>query len=471
MLVIAQAHLAKVRAKYVRTSAALFEHSPELHVDLVSPASLPEGIPDLGVLGLEARAAWGSGEEASLEWPGEANATEESDILPRGVDVVGVWNGKAGKGLPPRPAAVRRNRLMGYDGIEAHAAAVAQAEADDDEPALLKRSTAKKTGKASLTDYADEMLWTGDITIGTPAVSYTVDFDTGSADLWVPSVSCTSAACTSHTSYNPSKSSSSRFQSAYKLSIAYGDGSSTTGKVYKDTVSVAGLTVANQYFGAATAESAQFADDPFDGLFGLAFESISTMGVRPFFQSLVKAATLRQNRFSFKLGASGSELFLGGANSKRFKAGTTAWYPLTSASYWVIKSRAYVGGKKVSALGSFNAIIDTGTSVVIAPVAAAKAFWAKVPGATAYGGGYYEYPCAMSTEVGLAFGPSSTKEWKISSAALSLGLVAEGSSRCVGSVVGADVGLNAWIVGSTFLENVYSTFDVDNKRVGFSQLT
>ena len=97
-------------------------------------------------------------------------------------------------------------------------------------------------------------------------------------------------------------------------------------------------------------------------------------------------------QFSFYLAPSGSELFLGGLNSAHYKSGSTHFYPVTSQSYWLISGRANVGDQQVESLGSFSAVIDTGTSVVIAPTASAKRFWDAVPNSGAYGGGYYTYP-------------------------------------------------------------------------------
>lgn len=41
----------------------------------------------------------------------------------------------------------------------------------------------------------------GDISVGTPAQHFTACFDTGSADLWLPSDSCMSASCSLHQQY------------------------------------------------------------------------------------------------------------------------------------------------------------------------------------------------------------------------------------------------------------------------------
>lgn len=230
--------------------------------------------------------------------------------------------------------------------------------------------------------------WVRLLCLGTPSLQLTIsffNFGISSADLWVPSASCNSAACNPHTKYDPTKSSTSATVAGAQLSISYGDGSSTTGTVYKDTITIAGLTATGQTFGAADSMSSDWQDDPMDGIFGMGYQAISQLNTPPVFQTvskpfiflwdhtltfdsnhqLIKDGAVAKSQFSFKLGASGPELFLGGMNPSLYVSGTTSWYPVTSQAYWTISATANVAGTPVSALGSFNAIIDTGTSVVV----------------------------------------------------------------------------------------------------------
>lgn len=72
-------------------------------------------------------------------------------------------------------------------------------------------------------------------------MSFTMDFDTGSSDMYLPGVTCTQN-CRGHKLYNPRTSSSSRDYNQ-TFEFAFEDDSSVSGEVYQDSVSVSPFTV------------------------------------------------------------------------------------------------------------------------------------------------------------------------------------------------------------------------------------
>lgn len=83
----------------------------------------------------------------------------------------------------------------------------------------------------------------GSVSIGTPAQSFQVVFDTGSADFWVPSASCTEhqSNCHGKKSYDPNASSSYAAVVAgakSEFQIEYGSGP-VSGEFATDTVRLA----------------------------------------------------------------------------------------------------------------------------------------------------------------------------------------------------------------------------------------
>lgn len=95
-------------------------------------------------------------------------------------------------------------------------------------------------------------------------------------------------------------------------------------------------------------------------------------------------------QFSFKLAETGSELYLGGTNPAHY-TGDLEWHNLVSESYWVINANVAANGN--AAVTGKGMIVDTGTTVIVAPTGDALALWSRVPGAASYSNGYYTFPC------------------------------------------------------------------------------
>jgi hypothetical protein len=126
---------------------------------------------------------------------------------------------------------------------------------------LSKRDTGH--GSVPLTD-DNSALWYGTISVGTPAEPFTgmtlssgyrlpsdpapctVDFDTGSSDLFVPSERCGSS-CSGHKKYDPLASSTSH-DLGKNFTLLYGDNSTVSGEQCTDNVTIAGLEVRRAIF-------------------------------------------------------------------------------------------------------------------------------------------------------------------------------------------------------------------------------
>ncbi|KAF8267788.1 acid protease [Lactarius quietus] len=346
-------------------------------------------------------------------------------------------------------------------------------------PRLGSRSSSKSAAEPLINFDDEDSIWYGYVSVGTPAQkNFTVFFDTGSSDAWFASTLCNSTFCNGHHLYNPgtSKTAVDLHKTTF---LTYGSNTTNaTVEQYADTVTVAGLTAYNQTLGAVLTYTYGFnvSNYPLDGLIGLGYQSISQYNATPFFQTLVAQDQVAEPVFSFYLAENGSEVYLGGTNSKHYKGEFTN-VPVTDQSYWqTTLGGISIGGHSVR-LNETRAIIDTGTSLIIGNQSDVEAFYALIPGSAPANPadvpeGYFQYPCNDSTVISFKFGD---RDFALPSSSFNLGPIDNTTkTTCVGGVAYMpdllDFNFTLWVMGDIFLQNYYTKFDLGNNQIGFADL-
>ncbi|XBH65442.1 hypothetical protein VPH35_119034 [Triticum aestivum] len=215
----------------------------------------------------------------------------------------------------------------------------------------------------------------GEVGVGTPPQNFTVIFDTGSADFWVPSSKCfLSIGCYLHASYKASKSATYK-KNGKRVALRYGTGA-ISGYLSQDNVQVGGVVVKNQDFIEATREpSITFMFRKFDGILGLGFKEIARGGVEPVWYNMVNQHLVGSPVFSFWFNrhageGHGGEIVFGGIDPKHHKE-EHKYVPVTKKGYWQFDmGDVLIGGKSTGLCTSrCAAIADSGTSLLVGPTA------------------------------------------------------------------------------------------------------
>ncbi|NXB59459.1 PEPA protein, partial [Struthidea cinerea] len=316
-----------------------------------------------------------------------------------------------------------------------------------------------------LENYMDDEYF-GTISIGTPPQEFTVVFDTGSSNLWVPSVFCSSPACRNHNRFNPAESST--FLSTNDtLFIAYGTGS-MTGVLGYDTVNVAGINVRNQIFGLAETEPGDFFYyTPFDGILGLAFPSIASSGATPVFDNMMMENLVDRHLFSVYLSrdSQGGSFVLFGAIDPYYTTKGISWIPLSAETYWQITMESVsISGAPVACSSGCQAIVDTGTTLLAVPIRALRNLLSHL-GATSSG----EISCEAASNLPDLIFHIHGKEFPVPPRAY----VLRSDGYCTLGLQGMDVPTEEgelWILGDVFIREYYVIFDRANNKVGLSRL-
>ncbi|KAJ2742791.1 aspartic proteinase precursor [Coemansia sp. BCRC 34301] len=307
----------------------------------------------------------------------------------------------------------------------------------------------------------------GEIQLGTPPQQFSVVFDTGSSDFWIPSIDCDSVACSAHSRFNHS-ASKSYVTSHLSFSLNYGTGG-LIGQVGSDTMLIGNVSAPGLHVGVATHMGKFFRTTLFDGVFGLGFPKLSRIQADPPLYTMIQSGLLAKPVFSFwvregKNGQhAGGEVVLGGVNERRFE-GRARTIPIVRKMYWEVELNGLlINESEVPNISSQTAIIDTGTALIVLPAVDADAvnqFLGAVPLFDEYG--LYAIDCHKDNK--------PTIKFVLAGETFAIGpshyILPVGKNRCVTAFAASTTqDLSRWVIGTSFLRAWHTTFDVEKFEV------
>jgi hypothetical protein len=233
-----------------------------------------------------------------------------------------------------------------------------------------------------------------------------------------------------------------------------------SGHLGTDTVSVAGLTIPEQSFAIASTLSDNFAYTPFDGILGLGFTYISTSGLQPPFHNMIAGNLLDEPIFAMYATKEGGEIDLGGIDRTRIK-GDITYSNIIEEGYWKIKMDGFgVSGNKMG--DEREAIVDTGTTLIIVPIADAELIHDKIPGAVAAGDSSYLIPCSIKESDFLLSLWFNGKVHNLKGADLVMASVDSKRGMCLSGIAGQDFSKSTptWVLGDVFFRSFYTVCSI-----------
>ncbi|KAH7143074.1 aspartic peptidase domain-containing protein [Fusarium sp. MPI-SDFR-AT-0072] len=297
---------------------------------------------------------------------------------------------------------------------------------------------------------ADE-IYIADVKVGTPPQTLKMALDTGSADLWVQSTDTIYRA-------NPEV-----------------DGTHADGIVYLDTVRLGDFELKNTAIQSAQIVTPRFErETELTGILGLAKSLPSNIDpptpclldkLRPLLDDPVFTVDMRRNatgRFDF-----------GYIDESRAKDNISWMATREDSPHWDVTfdTTAWTGLRQVWMGHTFEATIDTGTTLLFLPGDLASMYWYDVPGMRVDPrlGDSFTFPCKFSNDLpDLMFKVPGTEHiLNIPGPYLSYSTTDNDSDYCWGGLQSAE-SLGVTIIGDIALKALYVAFDLENNKVGFA---
>ncbi|OAA52812.1 endothiapepsin precursor [Beauveria brongniartii RCEF 3172] len=318
-----------------------------------------------------------------------------------------------------------------------------------------KKHHKRGRGSATAESIMDDLEYLVNARLGSDKQYMRLDLDTGSSDLWVFSTETIDAG--SQRKYNPKSSSSAKKLHGAHWKISYGDGSSCSGDVYTDEITIGGLTVQGQAIESAREVSRQFARGKGDGLLGLAFSELNT--VKP----------KKQNTWFDNLKPQlDSPVFVADLRHKNPGTYFFGFVPKDAedASYVEVDSSdGFWGFNATTNFGEVQGIADTGTTLLLLDDKTVEGYYADVKSAQndqQQGGFIFDCTEALP-DFSFSVGGSN-----ITIAGELINYSHASGAKCYGGIQAAgNIPFN--IFGDVAMKAAYVVFDVGNNRLGWAQ--
>ncbi|KAJ2770696.1 hypothetical protein IWQ56_002071 [Coemansia nantahalensis] len=356
-----------------------------------------------------------------------------------------------------------------------------------------RQRRAKSLGEQSLSNGTTAIItnvrdyyYYGYVAIGNPPQKFSVVFDTGSSNIWVPGEACASQACTQHHRFSD-RASSTFHASPQKIQIQYGTGF-IAGDIGIDNVRVTeSLALRNQSFAMTRVEDKTFTlpRSQFDGLFGLGFTGGAEGAVRAPIDTMVAEKILDQPVFSVKLfrgSENGNgEIAFGSFDTSYAKQlqwidvyGDIFWATTMEGIFYGDEPANYLYGADAAAAAtatlpaaqkaraSRKALLDTGSSLIYGDMFTLSAMSARI-GANLQTG---EIPCSALAALKPFHFVLGGKRFSMTPNEYIFHDPATG----VCEVQWMPVSEYLWIMGIPFLQSHYSVYDIKGHRMGLARM-
>jgi cathepsin E len=316
------------------------------------------------------------------------------------------------------------------------------------------------------------------VDIGSPATTYSLVVDTGSANIWVGAL-------------QPYVRTSTSTQTEDQVSIKYGS-ASMEGTEFTDQVSLGpGLTIPAQSIGVAS-QTSGFGPGV-DGILGIGPVELTVGTLSPHTTSTVPTVTdnlfsqgtISKNEIGISFEPTTSEdvvngeLTWGGIDDSKY-TGSITYVPITATSpaakYWGIDQSVRYGSSSIPILSTTAGIVDTGTTLILIATDAFQRYQAATGGVMDSSTSLLKLTSDQFANLQSLFFTIGDTDFELTPNAQiwprSLNTAIGGTADGIYLIV-ADSGAPSgsgmdFLNGQVFHERFYTVYDTANQRVGIA---